>query len=38
MKEFPVYDLPIIGGGPAGLTAVIYGSRAKLETAILGIM
>ncbi|NLI13665.1 MAG: thioredoxin-disulfide reductase [Peptococcaceae bacterium] len=30
-----VYDLVIIGGGPAGLTAGIYGARAKLKTVIL---
>ncbi|MCL5935553.1 MAG: FAD-binding protein [Firmicutes bacterium] len=29
------YDLIIIGGGPAGLTAGIYGSRARLKTIIL---
>lgn len=29
------YDLVIIGGGPAGLTAGIYGARARLKTAIL---
>ncbi|MCL4441942.1 MAG: FAD-dependent oxidoreductase, partial [Firmicutes bacterium] len=31
----PVYDLVIIGGGPAGLAAGIYGARAKLKTVIL---
>lgn len=30
-----LYDLLIIGAGPGGLSAGIYGSRAKLETAIL---
>lgn len=30
-----IYDLAIIGGGPAGLTAGIYGSRAGLSTVIL---
>jgi thioredoxin reductase (NADPH) len=32
MNEF---DLVIIGGGPAGLTAAIYGSRAGLRTLVL---
>ncbi len=31
----PTYDLIIIGGGPAGLAAGIYGARSKLKTAIL---
>ncbi len=30
-----MYDLVIIGGGPAGLTAGIYAGRAKLQTLIL---
>uniref|UniRef100_A0A7C4XGB4 Thioredoxin reductase n=1 Tax=candidate division WWE3 bacterium TaxID=2053526 RepID=A0A7C4XGB4_UNCKA len=30
-----VYDVIIIGGGPAGLTAAIYTSRASLKTLIL---
>ncbi len=30
-----MYDVIIIGGGPAGLTASIYTSRAKLKTLIL---
>lgn len=30
-----VYDLIIIGGGPAGLSAGIYGARAKRKTLIL---
>lgn len=29
------YDLTIIGGGPAGLTAGIYASRARLKTVLL---
>ncbi|WP_434511798.1 thioredoxin-disulfide reductase [Desulfitobacterium sp. AusDCA] len=30
-----LYDLIIIGGGPAGLTAAIYGGRAKLKTLVI---
>lgn len=30
-----VYDLLIVGGGPGGLAAGIYGSRARLKTAVL---
>lgn len=33
MDEY--YDLIIIGGGPAGLTAGIYGGRARLKTLVL---
>lgn len=29
------YDLIIVGGGPAGLTAAIYAGRAKLKTLVL---
>jgi len=29
------YDLVIIGGGPAGLTAGIYASRARLNVLLL---
>jgi thioredoxin reductase (NADPH) len=35
MKEEQAYDLIIIGGGPAGLTAGIYATRAKLNTVLL---
>lgn len=31
----PLYDLVIIGGGPAGLSAGIYGARARMNTVIL---
>jgi len=30
-----VYDLLIVGGGPAGLSSAIYGSRSKLKTLVL---
>lgn len=30
-----VYDLVIIGGGPAGLSAGLYGARAKMSTLII---
>ncbi len=29
------YDVLIIGGGPAGLSAAIYASRSNLSTAVL---
>lgn len=35
VKVMSVYDLVIVGGGPAGLAAGIYGARARLKTAIL---
>lgn len=34
-QEASVYDLIIIGGGPAGLTAAIYAGRARLKTLVL---
>jgi len=30
-----VYDLIVVGGGPAGITAGIYGSRQKLKTLLI---
>lgn len=35
MDEKNIYDLAVIGGGPAGLTAAIYMGRAKYKTLIL---
>lgn len=34
MSDKNVFDLAIIGGGPAGLTAAIYGGRMGLKTAL----
>lgn len=33
--EERVWDLLVVGGGPAGLTAAIYGARAGLDTAVI---
>lgn len=34
--ELAVYDLIIIGMGPAGLTAAVYAARKKMSTLLLG--
>ena len=34
-RSGPLFDLIIIGGGPAGLTAAIYAGRAKLKTLLI---
>ena len=34
-EKADIYDVIIIGGGPAGLTAALYASRSKLKTIIL---
>ena len=38
MRGGEVYDVVIIGGGPAGLTAGLYASRARLNTLLLEAM
>ena len=35
MKESRQFDLLILGGGPAGMTAAIYAARANLRAAIV---
>ena len=35
MKEEQIYDVVIVGGGPAGLTSGLYASRAGLKTVLL---
>ena len=31
-----IYDVIILGGGPAGLTAGLYAGRSRLSTLIIG--
>ncbi len=34
-KNYPMYDLAIIGGGPAGVSAGVYASRKRLRTVFI---
>jgi len=36
MTESEIYDIAIVGSGPAGLTASIYASRYKLKNIVFG--
>src|SRR5207249_8230772 len=33
--EFPFYDLVVVGAGPAGLAAAVYGAAAGLHTLLI---
>jgi NADH-dependent peroxiredoxin subunit F len=37
MRESEMYDLIIIGAGPAGITAAVYAARKRLKTIVLSI-
>ena len=34
-KDHQYYDLVVIGGGPGGMTAALYGGRARLKTLVI---
>ena len=35
MEAQEIYDVLVLGGGPAGLSAAIYASRARLSTLLV---
>ena len=35
VEEDKVYDLIIMGAGPAGMTAAVYAARKKLDTLVI---